>query len=45
MNLNAGKKKKKSRGTDIENGIVDTAWKERVGQTEGVALTYIHYRV
>ena len=36
---------RRSGDEDIENGIVDTAWKERVGPTEGVALTYIHYRV
>ena len=29
----------------MENGPVDTAGKERVGQTEKVVLAYIHYHV
>ena len=31
--------------THMENGLVDTAGKERVGQTEKVVLAYIHYHV
>ena len=29
--------------TDVENGLVDTWGKERVGQIEKVASTYIHH--
>ena len=27
--------------TDVENGLVDIMWEERVGRMEKVALTYI----
>ena len=41
MNIFAGQK----RDTDVENGLVDTGGKGRVGRSERVALMYIHYHV
>ena len=35
-----------NKDVDIENGPEDTGWgKGKVGQSERVALTYIHYQV
>ena len=39
MNLFTGR----NRDTDLENGLVNLAGKEKAGRTERVALTYTHY--
>ena len=41
LNLSAGR----NRDTDVENGFVDTAWKERVERMESVALKCTYYHV
>ena len=42
MNLGAGQEK----DTDVENGLEDMGkGKGKLGQSESVALTYIHYQM